>query len=405
MSKIRIRPWRLLTVAIVGLFLIWQGVGWVSDQIASLLVRTVAAQRGYVEVIVEGEGVLARTEELIPAPFDGRVVFLVQNGQAVRTGQLIAEIAEIVDPGVRVRLAELDRELVEFDRDWEERLRRYQQERDALSNQIAAATAELNHALTTGRHDLVQEWNQRLEQLRAQREQLDAAFQAEQSARQAERDALVAARDALTVGVIGQRWMVRVDRPGEVYFSFDGWEGVLQPPAAPDWDALREVSWQRHADGTVAVTGQPLFRLVQPFEAYAYVRLHEFAPLQHGQRVSLRSPALGGAGVVPATVESIDNRVDGIGVWLRLDAYRSEWAELRYLGGVTLVLESYQGVKVPREALYLDGDRYGVFILMEDRPVFRRVEVVGGNADEVVVTGIPSDVQVVLDPARVARRV
>lgn len=405
MSGIRIRPWRLLTLVTLGMLLVWQASLWVSAQVSALLIRTTPAQRGAVEVVQAGQGLLARNETAFRAPMNGRLIILVHAGQRVRSGQVIAEISEVVDDELRRRLSEIDQRIAELDRETEAETVRQRARRAELDQLIQKATEELDAAVASGRDDWVAEAHAKLSRLQAERAELESLFTGVRGQLETERDTLLAMREAATAEVIGQRTYVRVDQPGIIHFSFDGLEDALQPGVYPavDWEAIQTATWTYYSDGSLASTDQTLFRLIDNFGVHVFVQFPRAVDLQEGQRVRLRWTGIDPPGV-EARVRSIHNRLEGTGVWFEVASFQPDWVHGRYLGNVEVVLQRFEGVILPRRALEERGNRIGVYVIVEGKPVFHYVNVVGGNDQEVAVSGLPPGVSVVTNPERISRR-
>ena len=55
---------------------------------------------------------------------------------------------------------------------------------------------------------------------------------------------------------------------------------------------------------------------------------------------------------------------------------------------------------MPQRALEERGNRTGVYVIVEGKPVFHYVNVIGGNDRDVAVSGLPPGVSVVTNPER-----
>lgn len=405
MSGIRLRPWRLLTLVILGLLLVWQGSIWVSAQVSALLIRTTPAQRGAVEVVRFGQGLMARNEIAFRAPMDGRLIILVHAGQRVRSGQVIAEINEVVDEELRRRLSEIDQRIAELDRKSEAEVTRQRARRLELDQQIEAATKELDAAVSSGRDDWIAEAHAKLSNLQAERAELEVLSAGLGRQVETERNTLLAMREVATAEVIGQRTYVRVDQPGMIHFSYDGLEDQLQPGIFPtvDWQTVQDATWTYYTDGSLASTENTLFRLVDNFGVHVFVQFPHAVELREGQRVRLRWTGIDAPGV-EARVRSIHNRLEGTAAWFDVESFQTDWVHGRYLGNVEVVLQRYEGVVVPQRALEERGNRTGVYVIVEGKPVFQYVNVIGGNDRDVAVGGLPPGVSVVTNPERISRR-
>ena len=93
---------------------------------------------------------------------------------ACRSGQVIAEINEVVDEELRRRLSEIDQRIAELDRKSEAEVTRQRARRLELDQQIQAATKELDAAVSSGRDDWIAEAHAKLSNLQAERAELES---------------------------------------------------------------------------------------------------------------------------------------------------------------------------------------------------------------------------------------
>jgi len=193
---------------------------------------------------------------------------------------------------------------------------------------------------------------------------------------------------------------LRASRAGQVFFRWDGLEGVLQPAHLEGWP-LRDIKrLLATAQATSAPSqiqeGSPCLRLVDnlaPVHLYGLLPERDI-PWQAGQEVSLRLTS----GVL------LQARVVGIleanprAILLEVNPGREELVRDRVVKAQG-ILKTYRGVLLPAKALQEEeGGQKGVYILTERGPRWQGVKVIGQVGQEVAVEGINPGVEVIANP-------
>lgn len=397
---------RALGLLLAAACIVALGVGRVTNWASGTLLRSVEVRSGVIERTHVGDGVLVLSEQTVRAPIDGRLTWLVGDQQRVRAGQIVAELHEVVDGRIAAAQADLDAQIAALDREATASAADFQRNLQEVQRQLAAFEQQMQDALAAGRDDLARDFNQSLALLRSEYRTTQEAFDYLRTQKEVERAALVDRRRALLDGVEGERALVRAAAPGVVHFAYDGFETLLAPGAAPDavWGELAGAGvFRRVADQAVVRAGDPLFRLIDNFQAHIFVRFQSPVDLRQGQGVWLRWPGIDEPGL-RGQVHSVHNRLEQTGVWFSLSVYQPQFSDMRMLGPVTVVTQRYQGVVVPVRALSYRDDRPGLYLMVDRSPIFRYVNVLGGNDEYVVVDRVPSGTRVVINPQRMARR-
>lgn len=79
--------------AFIALYIVWQGINYTRDMIMARLLRVEEARYGVIEDIIPVEGTLIRNEKVLPAPKTGRLKILIPEGERVRIGAVVAQVA------------------------------------------------------------------------------------------------------------------------------------------------------------------------------------------------------------------------------------------------------------------------------------------------------------------------
>lgn len=403
----KLRFWRLQLLvgtgilAIVALVLLATS----SDIAGSIFIRTTEAQRGALESAYTGRGIMVRSEQAVQAPVDGVVTMLVEDGQRVRTGQIVAEVREAHAPEVAAALAKIDEEIAALDRTAQREADEMHRRIDLAKRELAAVEGELAVALAAGSDGAAAELGQTVQQLTEELERLESALAALRQQREAERMDLFTQRDAVLREASKRARQVAVDRPGIVSFTFDGFEGLFTPGEAPEalWRAITErPGVQSLTDGTPVRTGDTLFRLIDNYTGHLFVVFDEPPLLTQGESVRLRWPGGDPAGT-PARVHSIHNRPNQVGIWFAVEASQDPFSHVRVLPEVTVVTRRVEGIVVPRSALIVRNERPGLYLVASGSPIFRHVTVLAANETHAVVEPVPAGTSVVTNPRRLAR--
>ncbi|MFZ5639204.1 MAG: HlyD family efflux transporter periplasmic adaptor subunit [Bacillota bacterium] len=85
--------WRNILLAVITLYVVWQGINYTRDIVMSRLLRVEEARYGVIEDVLPVEGTLIRNEKVLPAPKTGRLKILIPEGERVRVGAVVAQVA------------------------------------------------------------------------------------------------------------------------------------------------------------------------------------------------------------------------------------------------------------------------------------------------------------------------
>lgn len=403
----RPRFWRLqLLAALIGLALITLFVlARFSDITGSIFVRTTVAQNGVIETSYTGAGLMVRSEIAVQAPVDGVATLLVEDGQRVRAGQIVAEVRQENRAQVTEALAQVDTEITSLDREAQRTADDMRQQIDQLRSDIQVTEAELASSLSSGRNDLANQYGTILDGMHRKLESLEKEFSAARSAVEVERQALMDERHAVLREMSSNAVRVVAAQPGVVSFAHDGYEERFTVGQALEdlWSFLEsEAPLRSIGDGAEVHTGDTLFRLINNFTSHVFVRFDKPPELSQGQSVWLRWPDTEASGI-RARVVSIHNRLDQVGAWFSIDTYQDRFAELRLLPSVSVITSTAQGVVIPRSSVIVQENRTGVYLVAGGSPVFRYVSVLASDPGHVIVDQVPPGSRVVTNPRRLLR--
>jgi len=343
-----------------------------------------------------GDAVIVRDERTRATPISGVIHFVVESGERVAAGAVVAEVrdraaSEAPDSSSLRAEEETDR----FVQGCAIREQREKERLSALRVQIAIKETELR--AYTDRKDAknANRLHAELAELRQREDQaVDALARIQQEARAAAAAVAEAKRrsDTLSTRALA---VLRAFGASLISTHIDGLEGTYSP-ADPDLLGISPADHMPYpracSEGDSVTAGAAVFREVQNLrtDLLVFADVPEDAAPKAGSRVRVRFPRLAQE-AVPATVIGSRPRPDmSDNTWafhIALDRYSTTLTDLRS-EKVTLVTELVSGILIPRSALARKGDDCGVWLLRTNRFIWRSVTLLGLNEEEAAVEGI-----------------
>ncbi|MGE5586861.1 MAG: HlyD family efflux transporter periplasmic adaptor subunit [Clostridia bacterium] len=361
---------------------------------------------GSVEEGLEVDGIVVRDEKVFVSPIAGKVRLVVREGERVRTGAVVAEVArDEARQRLEPPLVSARDELAKFDAYARARL-------EELKRQLASHKLEVENekwALDRARVSRdVQEEKRHKEALARANTEVAAAtgrLEEEEKALQARGLALAAKVRACEAAYKQAVHALRAEAPGVVSFELDGLEHVLTPVSARDLapDRVRSLSESpvRVSDGAEVAEGEPVFRLVDNYRLLMLVLLsgEDAAAITSSRvRVKFASPQAGG-GLLPVRVVSQgDPAPSGERVvFLEVSGFPQELCRVRRTHAKLVTRVAY-GLTIPRRAVVKDGEECFVYAPVNLGVMKRPVEIVAGDQDTVIVRGLKEGQRVLTNP-------
>lgn len=383
--------------------LLWYAGGKLDRAFVRFGVRTVEAVFGTVETRYEGTAIILRSESVVTSPAPGRITLLVGEGRHVRAGDLVIEVR---DDGEGSRTAhsldEINRRLASLESTYRMRQNELLRTKADVESRLAGAERALGEALARADRDAARQREAERDALRVELSAVEHSLSALAAELEAEREQLDAARQAMVALRPGEAALVRSPGAGVVSFSLDGLESELEPgmSALELFDRVTPVE-RRVQDGVEVRLGEPLFRVVETAVIEVAVRVRGLA-LDAGAQVTLDFQGIPERRFTGRLVESHTVGNEFIGR-IRLDAFDPSLV-YRRVTGVTLTTGRSQGIVVPASAVVEVDGRQGVYVMLGERSLFRPVRVLGANARQATVDGVPAGAAVVANPQRLTRR-
>jgi putative membrane fusion protein len=359
-----------------------------------LVTRTARVEGQVWESTFSATGYLVRRETVFVAPQTGRLVWVAAEGERVRAGSVVAEIANprtraAIDAQIEAARARLR----EFEVTATKEVGRLETALAAGARQLVELRSRLGRSgVTPG---LETELGRVLFDQARLRDELEAL--AERHRQLMDELAAVQAQRAMAVATL------TASQPGVVTYVLDGLEDRLE------WTRLDRLSARTVftlqlapasvADGQDVNIGQRLFKLVDLSEAVLALAVPESKAddLIRGRRVGVR---------IAGTDQTRSGQIVDVhagnpeGYALVLVALKDglEAIGTRRQVEATIVKNSHEGVRVPRSALITQGDITGVFTVQKTLARFRPVTVVAESGRWVLVSGLGPGDEIITTP-------
>ncbi|HCC33042.1 MAG TPA: hypothetical protein DEQ28_03960 [Clostridiales bacterium] len=389
------RPLLLVGAALAMVALL----GWLRGWLLMGVVQVGLVQEGSVELVLRESAVLARWETVVVAPASGTLRWMVESGDRVRVGTVVAELENPrAMAGARGDLAALEGQLSMMDLAQAPRRQALGDRRAALRPQIAATVREFRAAILAADTGAMGRGEARLRELL-------------RDYRAAEDENLALTRELalLEQRVIAQRDFLEglavelaAPKAGVVNLELDGLEQAVTPRQLVEMSAARlanlAVRPSQARDGQEVRVATPLFKVMDTGETYLALVVPAGQGEAFPENVEVRFIDLGSL-PVPASLQyrGTPEPDESMLIVLRVGPAPDALAGMRQ-AAVEVVLDRWRGPAVDRRALVEREGVMGLMIVADGTARFRGVEVLGGDERQVVVRGVEMGQEIVLNP-------
>lgn len=340
--------------------------------------RFALAQQGELSRTLEASGVILRAEQVIYAPASGAVSYAFRDGERVRIGSRIASVfVGDIDETLQIRLDRANERIEEYQASIS--MAHFAGGVQATEVQVLDSVRGIIAATHRGNMDEIPALKNRIYMLNGRRtiaEQERALASA------------IAERDELERMLGHARNDVRAASAGVFVSRVDGYERVFDVtergrlvPSDLDVEFVARPTGARNVE-----RGEAIGKIIDNFE-WHFAGVFEERLARNftlGRRVRVRFPSVS---ITPirGAVTSINEIEDGRRVVVFTFGENLEGIHLVRDIEAEVILASDRGLIVPRSAIrVVDGER-GVFIVVDDRAVFRRVHILQVSDNFVVM--------------------
>lgn len=359
----------------------------------------VAIRTGTVAEALEVDGLIIRHEQVVTAPVAGQVRRLAAEGERVRVGAPVVEIGPSSAQPTEATGQTAGEGQTAGDLAARAGTSAGQREYDRLSVEIYRLAVALSNAKYTGQAEQVAALEADLDRLSRRQNRLLAELPGRNGPSDGAQPEPTPAPAPAPATPSEGATPVETEVAGIVLYLTDGLETILDPGESDKWTPswLRSLPYpdlKKTGEEAVAV-GQPLFKVVDDLdlELIVVVPSGRLTPSQRTlmaeQGVTLRIS--GQEEPTTARLRGVVEEGEELLLHLTVPMPASQALRVRRMR-VTLLLDSFQGMIVPRSAIDVVDGQTGVWARAGGEYRFSPVRVLGGNRDEVAVEGdLPPD--------------
>jgi|GEM_PF-2589529 len=185
---------------------------------------------------------------------------------------------------------------------------------------------------------------------------------------------------------------------GVLSYLVDGMES-LQPdqPMTQAWSQLRTLRVDQLNTGDRVEVGEPVYKVIDTLNCQLYVAV------QGKQALAVGGQVLVTQGDIQAymQVRQVEQKGESTLALLCSNHFPAIFNDYRYLSHVSLSRNRHYGIIIPVSSIVTDKKgRTAVYLLVDRRPIYMRVQVIAQNNKEAVVSGIPVGARVARQPRR-----
>ncbi|MFZ5924279.1 MAG: HlyD family efflux transporter periplasmic adaptor subunit [Bacillota bacterium] len=364
---------------------------------------------GTVEQALELDGIVVRDEKVFVTPVSGTVKLVASEGEKVRVGSIIAEVAEEqARLRVELPLKKAREELAKLDAYARGRLDQLGKEVAACRLNVENEKRALARARSSGDAQGVREHTSALAEAK---KALDTAVQELEREKKALEIKGQSFADKVKQCEATYRRVVfqlRAESPGVVSFELDGLEHVLSPRTCKDLgpDEARSLvpSPGRIQAGAGVDAGQPIFRLIDNYRLFVLVfpRADQVAELDSSRGLRVRFASVpGGPSLASKVFYTREAAPDGErAMLLEISGFPEDLYYRRRIR-LNIIGKTVSGLVIPRRSVVHTGEGDIVYVPVNLGVVRRPVSVKAADAEWAVVEGLREGQRVVTNPSMV----
>ncbi|MDR1101710.1 MAG: hypothetical protein LBL34_05090 [Clostridiales bacterium] len=337
------------------------------------------AQSGEINQIVEVNGFVIRDEHIVIAPDTGILSCNYNDGERIKSGARIASILTgSVDENIQIRLNKITDRIAEYQAS-NTNMSYFTGNSQKAEAQILATVDSIITANADGDMAKVATYKNQIYALVEKK----LATEREKTLRE-----LIAERDALEESISSVRKDIVAPASGIFVSRLDGYEGMFNISGLGSLLSADLESVQKNKPGLVknAQNGEPICKIINNYEWY-YATVMDVKitkNLKEGAAVKICFPSISSQ-TINATIANI-NFEDGEKSVVVFSC--NENIDTIYLArevSAEIILDTFQGLKVQSSSIRVLNDITGVYIVKDNKAVFRKVDLLYSDSDFAVI--------------------
>lgn len=370
------RGWIIIAIIAAAVAVFFAAIALDTD------VKTEIVQSGTMEVVTQASGTIVRHETLLTSNYGGNVDRVIQEGERVSNGMLVASVyKEQIDREAQKKLQAVNERIREVTENRAD-MQIFASDLTALDNRMKAEVDKVIQGAMLGGGTDFSGAKDEINKLLDRRKIISG----DEGTASTHLESLYAEKASYEGKLGSAKSEVYAPEAGVISYEADGLEDILKADKIGEYTVSDVETWPEVIQNSRKETPGVIGKIADNFIWY-YVYLDseqnaedlsvgrrvdvrfkvDDVPTLRGEIAALSEPENGKVAVSVALTESTD-------IWLK---YRTVEADV--------ITDSYSGLKIPVSALrYRDGTT-GVYILRDRVPRFRSVEVLYKNDQYAVV--------------------
>ena len=366
---------------VVILFCVFYGIRYVENP-----VETQTAISEVYENKIDTKGYIVRTEQVYNAPVSGTVYHYIKEGTRVGKGRVLSTVyTGDVSESTLQELNSINQKIAELENEGE------------ATSYMAGGNNSEEDIENIKNNIISAKRNQKIEKIANYKAQINAIITGDsKSAGTVSLDELLAKKSSIEASLRSSKNDLYSQISGVFSKNVDSLEDVLTPKNILTYKLADYESLSDKAKEYKSTTnpGQPVCKVVNNHEWYVMttVKKEEAQELKIGKKVKMRFGYLPGV-TANGKIEYMsqeDSKEDRIVVVIKFEEYREGVFSLRY-SDMELILESYEGYRIPVSALRVTEDgKKGVLVKSVGSQIIKPVNVVYSDIvrETVIITPV-----------------
>ncbi len=190
---------------------------------------------------------------------------------------------------------------------------------------------------------------------------------------------------------------------GIISYSTDSLEESLslskiENISVKEFDNLKR-NFSFNMSGGSVTRGQPVYRIINNYRFYMILKTSakEAKRYRYNELIFINSENVEGKMIKAYIKKKIIEKEEALLI-LELERYVREWSSVRWVE-IDFIKNIYRGIVIPRNAVFTRPEGKGVLIKLNKKDfVFKKIKVINGNDEELVVSGLNIGDWVVINP-------
>lgn len=347
--------------------------------------KTYTVKNGIIEISDRTLGIAIRDEEVYKSDSQGKITYLIDEGEKVGVGAKIAQISRDYDSKIlKDELQEVD-EKIEILKEKNISTMLFKNDLEKNNEIIEQIINEIQHCIIEGGYgkvdDLKVELTARIEKnsfISGGNGFIDQSI-----------DSLLDRREEIITRIEENNRFYYSDRAGIISYKIDNLENIYTLDYAlqiyPSDFKIIEINSKESNNNSDIIYGQPIFKILNNLNWYVVAKLEKNSinNIEEGKNVYIKFSNYDE--VHEAVVRKINTKDSEFVVIFKLNSYCYKYYNNRYID-IEIIRDRYEGLKIPKTSIVKRNGINGVYVKnINNLLKFKPIEIIGENDNYVIV--------------------